>query len=62
MGAAAHAIQPLTAPATAGYGLFLLLLAHAYGWPVARGGSQTVADALGACSRPTAVRSSPGTR
>jgi phytoene dehydrogenase-like protein len=47
VGAAAHAIQPLTAPATAGYGLFLILLAHAYGWPVARGGSQTVADALG---------------
>jgi phytoene dehydrogenase-like protein len=47
VGAAAHAIQPLTAPATAGYGLFLLLLAHAYGWPVARGGSQTVAGALG---------------
>lgn len=47
VGAAAHAIQPLTAPATAGYGLFLLLLAHAYGWPVARGGSQNVADALG---------------
>ena len=47
VGAAAHAIQPLTAPATAGYGLFLLLLAHAYGWPVARGGSQSVADALG---------------
>jgi phytoene dehydrogenase-like protein len=46
VGAAAHAIQPLTAAGTTGYGLFLLLLAHAYGWPVARGGSQSVADAL----------------
>jgi phytoene dehydrogenase-like protein len=46
-GAAAHAIQPLTGAGTAGYGMFLLLLAHASGWPVARGGSQRVADALG---------------
>jgi phytoene dehydrogenase-like protein len=46
VGSAAHAIQPLNALGTAGYGLFLVLLAHAYGWPVARGGSQSVADAL----------------
>jgi phytoene dehydrogenase-like protein len=46
VGSAAHAIQPLDALGTAGYGLFLVLLAHAYGWPVARGGSQSVADAL----------------
>jgi phytoene dehydrogenase-like protein len=50
-GAAAHAIQPLTGPGTAGYGLFLLLLAHASGWPVARGGSQRIADALVAVLR-----------
>ena len=47
-GLAAHAIQPLTNKGTAGYGLFLGLLAHASGWPVARGGSQQLADALGA--------------
>ncbi len=47
-GLAAHAIQPLTNTGTAGYGLFLGLLAHASGWPVARGGSQQLADALGA--------------
>ncbi len=47
-GASAHAIQPLTNPGTAGYGLFLGLLAHASGWPVARGGSQQLANALGA--------------
>ncbi len=47
-GLAGHAMQPLTAPGTAGYGLFLGLLAHASGWPVARGGSQRLADALGA--------------
>jgi phytoene dehydrogenase-like protein len=45
-GCAAHAIQPLTAPGTAGYGLFMLLLAHAAGWPFVRGGSQVLADAL----------------
>jgi Phytoene dehydrogenase and related proteins len=47
-GTAAHATQPLTHPGTAGYGLFLGLLAHTSGWPVARGGSQQLADALGA--------------
>ena len=47
-GASAHAIQPLTNAGTAGYGLFLGLLAHASGWPVARGGSQQLANALGA--------------
>lgn len=45
-GAAAHSMVALDAPATAGYGLFLTLLAHAVGWPVARGGSQTITDAL----------------
>ena len=47
-GASAHVIQPLTNAGTAGYGLFLGLLAHARGWPVARGGSQQLANALGA--------------
>jgi phytoene dehydrogenase-like protein len=50
-GCAAHAIQPLSAPGTAGYGLFLLLLAHASGWPLVRGGSQVLADALVAILR-----------
>jgi len=45
-GSAAHSMVALDAPATAGYGLFLTLLAHALGWPVARGGSQRIADAL----------------
>jgi phytoene dehydrogenase-like protein len=45
-GMAAHSIQSLTAPATAAFGLMLGTLAHAYGWPVARGGSQAIADAL----------------
>lgn len=45
-GAAAHSLVPLDFLATAGYGLGLIVAAHAVGWPVARGGSQRVADAL----------------
>ncbi len=45
-GLSAHSMLSLRAPGTAGYGLFLGLLAHAVGWPVARGGSQAIADAL----------------
>jgi phytoene dehydrogenase-like protein len=45
-GMAAHSILPLDAPLTAGVGLLLGLLAHAVGWPIARGGSQAIADAL----------------
>ena len=47
-GMAAHATLPLTAPATAAFGLMLGLVAHAIGWPMPRGGSQRFADALGA--------------
>ena len=45
-GAAAHSMLPLEFLATAGYGLGLIITAHAVGWPVARGGSQRLADAL----------------
>jgi len=45
-GMAAHAMQPLDRPITAGFGLFLNLLAHAVGWPLVRGGSQKIAYAL----------------
>ena len=45
-GAAAHSMVPLDRAATAGFALGLTLCAHAFGWPVARGGSQRVADAL----------------
>jgi phytoene dehydrogenase-like protein len=47
-GMASHAMMPLSAPATAAFGLVLALVAHAIGWPMARGGSQRIADALGA--------------
>jgi len=45
-GMAAHANLDLHAPITAGYGLLLAALAHLVGWPVVRGGSQALADAL----------------
>jgi phytoene dehydrogenase-like protein len=45
-GVAAHSMVPLEFAATAGYALGLIVAAHAVGWPVARGGSQRVADAL----------------
>jgi phytoene dehydrogenase-like protein len=48
LGAAAHSVMPLDRKGTAGFGLALLGLAHANGWPFPRGGSQTLADALAA--------------
>lgn len=47
-GMAAHAMQPLTSPTTAGLGLMFGITSHAYGWPAARGGSQAIAAALAA--------------
>ena len=46
-GMAAHAVLPLDQPITAAFGLVLMLASHAVGMPVARGGSQAIADALG---------------
>jgi phytoene dehydrogenase-like protein len=45
-GAAAHSVLPLEQPGTASFGIVFLALAHACGWPVARGGSQQIAHAL----------------
>jgi phytoene dehydrogenase-like protein len=45
-GLSAHSVLDLRAPITAGYGMFLGALAHLVGWPVAVGGSQSIADAL----------------
>ncbi len=46
-GLAAHSMLSLRSLATGGFGLFLGLLGHSVGWPVASGGSQAIADALG---------------
>lgn len=45
-GVGAHAIGALPSLATAGAGLLLGVLAHAGGWPVPRGGSQAIAQAM----------------
>jgi phytoene dehydrogenase-like protein len=45
-GMAAHSMLSLQSPATAGFGLFLGMLAHHVGWPMARGGSEAIAKAL----------------
>ena len=47
-GCAAHAFLPLTRPLTSAFGLMLAASAHVGGWPFAAGGSQAIADALGA--------------
>ncbi|MBF6604926.1 MAG: NAD(P)/FAD-dependent oxidoreductase [Chloroflexi bacterium] len=45
-GLAAHSMVALDRAATASFGLVLGTVAHAYGWPMARGGSGAIADAL----------------
>lgn len=45
-GMAAHAMQPLGKPITSAVALVLLLAAHHKGWPIAKGGSQQIANAL----------------
>lgn len=45
-GMAAHSMMALDQMLTAGFGIVLAASAHAVGWPMARGGSQKIADAL----------------
>ena len=45
-GLAAHSFLPLDQMLTASFGLVLGILGHAVGWPAARGGSQSIADAM----------------
>ncbi|WP_395571241.1 phytoene desaturase family protein [Streptomyces sp. BK79] len=47
-GLVAHVMAPLGGFATGAIGLVFALAAHARGWPVARGGSQAISDALAA--------------
>ncbi|HYP47043.1 MAG TPA: NAD(P)/FAD-dependent oxidoreductase [Thermoleophilaceae bacterium] len=47
-GCSAHSLLSLESPASAAFGMVLALSAHRVGWPVARGGSQRLADALAA--------------
>jgi len=45
-GNAAHAILPLSSPGSAAIGLVLAAVAHVHGWPVPKGGSRAIANAL----------------
>lgn len=47
-GVAAHAFSPLTAPLSSSVGVALICAGHAFGWPVAKGGSRAITDALAA--------------
>ena len=61
-GLAAHSMLRLGQPLSASFGLVLGLLAHAVGWPVARGGSGRVAAALEAEARSLGVEIETGRR
>jgi phytoene dehydrogenase-like protein len=50
-GNAAHAMQPLTRPVTAGFGLMLMTLGHGLGWPAAAGGSEAITGAMASLLR-----------
>ncbi len=45
-GCAAHAFLPLTHPLSASFGWLLMVTGHVFGWPIARGGSGSIAQAL----------------
>lgn len=45
-GMAAHAIQPLTNLTTSAIGLMLMAAAHVGDWPIPKGGSQSIANAM----------------
>ena len=47
-GVAAHAFSPLGRPMSSSVGMALISACHRFGWPVARGGSRSIADALAA--------------
>src|SRR5260221_9701313 len=50
-GTAAHAFSPFSRPLSSAPGMALTCACHRNGWPVARGGSQAIADALAAVVR-----------
>jgi phytoene dehydrogenase-like protein len=48
-GIAAHSFLPLESIASSAFGLVLGMAGHAVGWPIPRGGSQQIANALASC-------------
>jgi phytoene dehydrogenase-like protein len=61
-GVAAHAFSPLNRPMSSSVGCALICAGHAFGWPVARGGSQAIAEALAAELRAHGGRIETGRR
>jgi phytoene dehydrogenase-like protein len=50
-GVAAHAFSPLNRPMSSSVGCALISACHAFGWPVAKGGSRAISDALASVLR-----------
>ncbi len=61
-GLAAHSMLPLSAPLSGSFAMVLGTLAHAVGWPLARGGSGSIAAALEAEARSLGVEIVTGHR
>jgi phytoene dehydrogenase-like protein len=61
-GCAAHSIIPFSYAGSAAIGIVMSAVAHARGWPVARGGSQSIANALAAHFRSLGGEIVTGTR
>jgi phytoene dehydrogenase-like protein len=61
-GLAAHSFLPLNAPLTSSFVLMFAAAAHSSGWPLARGGSQKIADALAGTLRSLGGEVAPGER
>ena len=61
-GIAAHAYAPLDRPFSAAIGMALTCAGHAYGWPVAKGGSIAIAEAWASVIRERGGRIETGRR
>jgi phytoene dehydrogenase-like protein len=61
-GVAAHSFSPLNRPMSSAVGMALVCSGHRHGWPVARGGSQAIAEALAAVVREHGGRIETGRR
>jgi len=61
-GHAGHGMLPLDHKLTAGFGLTLGAMCHIPGWPIPRGGSQQITNALAAHLRSLGGKIVPGTR
>ena len=59
-GLAAHAVLPLESAMTAAFGLMFAISGHAVGWPLPRGGSQRIAEAMASYLRSLGGRLSRG--